>query len=157
METVYTRFDSYNFGGDKEFQKGLSCLQTSSNKADNILDMKLFFYNRFVEPIDPFGYKHWHSGSAYALPDNTAKDDGVEHLGRLHFLAIKKLPSDQSTSNIHGSPTDAGPPQLSFQEVIRLIKAGEEVPGLLKMDIKPTYQIPTASQMERRLKPWENK
>lgn len=158
METVvYTRFDSYDFGGDKDFQKGLICLQTSSNNADKILDMKLFFYNRFVEPIDPLGYKRWHSGSAYSLPDTASKDDGVEHLERLDLLAITELPSDQSTNNIHGSSIDTGPPQLSFEEVIRLIKAGEEVPGLVKLDIKPTDQIPTASQMERRLKPWENK
>uniref|UniRef100_A0A673XR85 Peroxisomal membrane protein PEX14-like KPWE domain-containing protein n=1 Tax=Salmo trutta TaxID=8032 RepID=A0A673XR85_SALTR len=49
--------------------------------------------------------------------------------------------------------TDAA---LSFKEVFRLVQAGEEVPGLSKLDIKPNNQTPTPSQMERRPKPWEN-
>ncbi|KAG7216000.1 hypothetical protein INR49_003522, partial [Caranx melampygus] len=45
--------------------------------------------------------------------------------------------------------------QLSFAEVMRLIQEGKEVPGALKLDIKPSNQSPTPSQMERVLKPWE--
>lgn len=45
--------------------------------------------------------------------------------------------------------------QLSFAEVMRLIQEGQEVPGALKLDIKPSNQSPTPSQMERVLKPWE--
>lgn len=45
--------------------------------------------------------------------------------------------------------------QLSFAEVFRMIQAGEEIPGLQKMDIKPCNQLPTSSQMTRKLKPWE--
>lgn len=44
---------------------------------------------------------------------------------------------------------------LSFAEVFRLIEAGEEVPGIQKLDIRPCQQTPTVSQMSRRLKPWE--
>uniref|UniRef100_A0A667XAX0 Peroxisomal membrane protein PEX14-like KPWE domain-containing protein n=1 Tax=Myripristis murdjan TaxID=586833 RepID=A0A667XAX0_9TELE len=46
-------------------------------------------------------------------------------------------------------------PQLSFEEVMRLVQAGEEVPGVTKLDIQPSNQDPTPSQMERRPKPWE--
>lgn len=45
--------------------------------------------------------------------------------------------------------------QLSFAEVFRMIQAGEEIPGLQKLDIKPCNQLPTSSQMTRKLKPWE--
>uniref|UniRef100_A0A671VJD3 Peroxisomal membrane protein PEX14-like KPWE domain-containing protein n=1 Tax=Sparus aurata TaxID=8175 RepID=A0A671VJD3_SPAAU len=45
--------------------------------------------------------------------------------------------------------------QLSFAEVMRLVQEGKEVPGVKKLDIKPTNQSPTPSQMERRSKPWE--
>lgn len=45
--------------------------------------------------------------------------------------------------------------QLSFAEVFRMIQAGEEIPGLQKLDIKPCNILPTSSQMTRKLKPWE--
>uniref|UniRef100_A0A4W5KE52 Peroxisomal membrane protein PEX14-like KPWE domain-containing protein n=1 Tax=Hucho hucho TaxID=62062 RepID=A0A4W5KE52_9TELE len=46
--------------------------------------------------------------------------------------------------------------QCSLTQLFRLVQAGEEVPGLSKLDIKPNSQTPTPSQMERRPKPWEN-
>lgn len=49
----------------------------------------------------------------------------------------------------------AEPPSLSFPEVFRMIQAGEEVPGLQKLDIKPCHEQPTVSQMPRKSKPWE--
>ncbi len=49
----------------------------------------------------------------------------------------------------------AEPPSLSFPEVFRMIQAGEEVPGLHKLDIKPCHEQPTGSQMPRKSKPWE--
>uniref|UniRef100_A0A3P8U2R8 Peroxisomal membrane protein PEX14-like KPWE domain-containing protein n=1 Tax=Amphiprion percula TaxID=161767 RepID=A0A3P8U2R8_AMPPE len=45
--------------------------------------------------------------------------------------------------------------QLSFAEVMRLIQEGKEVPGVKKLDIQPSNQSPTPSQMVRILKPWE--
>ncbi|KAL3059522.1 hypothetical protein OYC64_014184 [Pagothenia borchgrevinki] len=38
---------------------------------------------------------------------------------------------------------------------MRFVQAGQEVPGAANLEIKPTNKSPTASQMERRLKPWE--
>uniref|UniRef100_A0A673G7D7 Peroxisomal membrane protein PEX14-like KPWE domain-containing protein n=1 Tax=Sinocyclocheilus rhinocerous TaxID=307959 RepID=A0A673G7D7_9TELE len=37
----------------------------------------------------------------------------------------------------------AEPPSLSFPEVFSMIQAGEEVPGLQKLDIKPCHDQPT--------------
>lgn len=45
--------------------------------------------------------------------------------------------------------------QLSFAEVMRLVQEGKEVPGVRKLDIKPTNQSPAPSRMERIQKPWE--
>uniref|UniRef100_A0A3Q1BW31 Peroxisomal membrane protein PEX14-like KPWE domain-containing protein n=1 Tax=Amphiprion ocellaris TaxID=80972 RepID=A0A3Q1BW31_AMPOC len=39
--------------------------------------------------------------------------------------------------------------------VMRLIQEGKEVPGVKKLDIQPSNQSPTPSQMVRILKPWE--
>ncbi|ROL48980.1 hypothetical protein DPX16_7541 [Anabarilius grahami] len=52
--------------------------------------------------------------------------------------------------------SDAAEPQsLSFPEVFRMIQAGEEVPGLQKLDVEPCHDQPTVSQMPRKSKPWE--
>lgn len=53
------------------------------------------------------------------------------------------------------SQTSAEGTQLSFAEVMQLVQEGKEVPGVTKMDVKPTNQSPTPSQMERMRKPWE--
>ncbi|KAG7477895.1 hypothetical protein MATL_G00074490 [Megalops atlanticus] len=56
-------------------------------------------------------------------------------------------------SNSAAEPVTCSP--LSFAEVFRLIQAGEDVPGLQKLDIRPCHQTPTASQISRKPKPWE--
>lgn len=45
--------------------------------------------------------------------------------------------------------------QLSFAEVMRLVQEGKEVPGVERLEVKPSNQSPTPSQMGRVLKPWE--
>lgn len=80
---------------------------------------------RFVEPIDRSGYKQRSSAGAQVM--------------------------DQAAF----PQTSAEGTQLSFAEVMQLVQEGQEVPGLTKMDVKPTNQSPTPSQMERMRKPWE--
>ncbi|CAG03908.1 unnamed protein product [Tetraodon nigroviridis] len=87
--------------------------------------MKLFFYNRFVEPIDRSGYRQQSSAGAEAM----------------HQAAF--------------APPPAGATPLSFAEVMQLVQEGKEVPGVTKMDVQPTNQSPTPSRMERMRKPWE--
>uniref|UniRef100_A0A670KD07 Peroxisomal membrane protein PEX14-like KPWE domain-containing protein n=1 Tax=Podarcis muralis TaxID=64176 RepID=A0A670KD07_PODMU len=45
---------------------------------------------------------------------------------------------------------------VSFSEIFRLVQAGQDIPGLQKLNITPTNGSPTPSQMARRPKPWEN-
>lgn len=45
--------------------------------------------------------------------------------------------------------------QLSFAEVMQLVQEGKEVPGVRKLEVKPSNQSPAPSQMERLQKPWE--
>lgn len=108
----------------------------------------LFFHSRFVEPIHLNGYKEWCALSA-----------------RSHQVAeeMRRVQDDAGTSDSEKvllSQTDmeadsAQDAQLSFAEVFRMIQAGKEIPGLQKLDIKPCNQLPTSSQMTRKLKPWE--
>ncbi|CDQ69180.1 unnamed protein product [Oncorhynchus mykiss] len=152
MESAYTRFDSYDFEVDLNFQSGLKNLQASSEET--VLGIKLLFYNRFVEPIDLDGYKQWRVSST-ALSSTSSMGDNIEQLEKFDHLTIADSNSDicESTTGGTSAKTDAA---LSFEEVFRLVQAGEEVPGLSKLDIKPNNQTPTPSQMERRPKPWEN-
>lgn len=46
MDAVFSRFDSYDFEADERFQDGLKTL--NSRDETKLLDMKLFFYNRYV-------------------------------------------------------------------------------------------------------------
>lgn len=80
---------------------------------------------RFVEPIDRSSYKQQSSAAAKA--------------------------TDQAAF----SQTSAEGTQLSFSEVMQLVQEGKEVPGVTKLDVKPTNQSPAPSQMERMQKPWE--
>ena len=44
---VFSRFDSYDFEADRRFQDGLKTLNETNRDEDKLLDMKLFFYNRY--------------------------------------------------------------------------------------------------------------
>lgn len=50
MESVFSRFESYDFAANQRFQDGLKTLPDSDISGDGtkLLDMKLFFYNRYV-------------------------------------------------------------------------------------------------------------
>lgn len=65
--------------------------------------------------------------------------------------------SDCDGSKGHADVTSVGAEvtQLSFAEVMQCIQEGREIPGVKKLDITPSNQNPTPSQMERIHKPWE--
>lgn len=150
METVYERFNSYDFQNDGRFQEGLKNIQDTIGSQE-MLRMKIFYYNRFVELLDLDSYKQWtnrHSKTPFSekteclfrYVDDDQQDSASRHL---------QLDS-AGQCQIEGSDTT-----LSFAEVFRLIQAGEEVPGLRSLNVTPTRQTPTVSQMPRRHKPWE--
>lgn len=45
MESLYKRFDSYDFNSDARFQDGLKKVNTPASQED-LLKLKVFFYNR---------------------------------------------------------------------------------------------------------------
>ncbi|XP_031591728.1 uncharacterized protein C6orf226 homolog [Oreochromis aureus] len=138
MELVFTRFDSFDFEADQRFVDGLKSVNRTET---DLLDLKLFFYNRFVEPIDRTGYKQWSSSSCVrGCPDEELDRTASSH-------------SDSELKAETSEPTETK--QLSFAEVMRLVQEGKEVPGVTKVDIQPSNQNPTPSRMERMLKPWE--
>lgn len=74
---------------------------------------------------------------------------------RLNQAAPSDSDSVISKKQTTETSAETEPEQLSFAEVMRLIQEGKEVPGVRKLDIKPTNESPTPPQMERILKPWE--
>lgn len=113
-----------------------------------IIKMVIFSHSRFVEPIHLTGYQEWR---ALQHPSHQA----VEETSRVqHDFST----SDSEKDNLSQTDLEAESAQgvqLSFAEVFQKIQAGEEIPGLQKLDIKPCNQLPTSSQMTRKLKPWE--
>lgn len=47
MESVYDRFNSYDFESDANFQRGLRNIREKA--VEHMLKLKLFYYNRFVK------------------------------------------------------------------------------------------------------------
>uniref|UniRef100_A0A8D2LFR4 Peroxisomal membrane protein PEX14-like KPWE domain-containing protein n=1 Tax=Varanus komodoensis TaxID=61221 RepID=A0A8D2LFR4_VARKO len=45
-------------------------------------------------------------------------------------------------------------PSLPFSEIFRLVQAGQDIPGLQKLNITATNGSPTPSQMTRKPKTW---
>ena len=95
---------------------------------------------RFVEPIDSAGFKQRSGGDPREVETQNAM------LSRSVGLpGPSRSDSEETEAKI-----------LSFKEVIRLVQAGETVPGQgTHLDITPSNHNPTPSQMERVLKPWE--
>ncbi|KAF6721251.1 uncharacterized protein FQA47_021529 [Oryzias melastigma] len=140
MDSVFSRFESYNFESDPRFMDGMKTLKKTTDKSgeeNQLLDLKLFFYNRFVEPIDRSSYRRW---SSAPHPPSTITPEHKDQTGL------------QSEDQTRGACVAS---QLSFAEVMRLVQEGKEVPGVTKVDVHASNQSPTPSQMERRQKPWE--
>ncbi|XP_017577920.1 uncharacterized protein LOC108442406 [Pygocentrus nattereri] len=152
MDSPYRRFNSYDFESDARFQDGLKKVPNKDS-----LELKIFYYNRFIEPVDLIGFQEWRDGQqdlqTASSGDTTVTMDTSCVKDNLWQGSNSCGSEERTQSNKELVPEQGGP--LSFAEVFRMIQAGEEIPGLQKLDIKPSNQQPTVSQMLRKLKPWE--
>ncbi|KAL6458867.1 hypothetical protein MHYP_G00323390 [Metynnis hypsauchen] len=146
MDSPYRRFNSYDFESDARFQDGLKKVPNR-----DLLELKIFYYNRFIEPVDLIGFQEWRDGKQDL---QTASNGDVTVTSDTSCVKDIICGSEERTQSNKELVTEQGGP-LSFAEVFRMIQAGEEIPGLQKLDIKPCNQQPTDSQMLRKLKPWE--
>ncbi|KAM9341901.1 uncharacterized protein KZ484_014580 [Pholidichthys leucotaenia] len=147
MDAVFMRFDSYNFEADQRFVEGLNTVGTSRVGAE-LLSLKLFYYNRFVEPIDSTCYKQQCSPAPRVTDSGCDNQQSDQRTSLQPDCGI----SDKQTPEL---PSHVRTKQLSFAEVMQLVQEGKEVPGVTKLDIQPSNQSPTRSQMKRIVKPWE--
>uniref|UniRef100_A0A674IHQ7 Peroxisomal membrane protein PEX14-like KPWE domain-containing protein n=1 Tax=Terrapene triunguis TaxID=2587831 RepID=A0A674IHQ7_9SAUR len=52
-------------------------------------------------------------------------------------------------------PAPAPAPPASFSEILRLVRSGQDVPGLHRPNVTASLASPTPSRLARRPKPWE--
>ncbi|CAL8250323.1 unnamed protein product [Arctogadus glacialis] len=109
MEEVYQRFNSYDFETDERFLNGLLLVDGSSTGGHGApgLEMKLFYYNRFVEPIDSAGFKQRSGGD----PREVETQNAI--LSR-SVPGPSRSDSDEETSRNDSEETEAK--ILSFKE-----------------------------------------
>lgn len=184
MESAYEAFHSYDFEKDDNFKKGIRSLSDVTSRQDEqLLRIKMFYYNRFIQPVDLKGYKQWLSSQPPQSVSQTSQQCTAEELWQTcNKLQLKDLPvqdSDSSTGEQggctrelpvkvqhgNGSYTTVAPDSevgeqdccLSFAEVFQMIQSGQEIPGVQKPNITACNHKPTASQMNRKPKPWEKK
>ncbi|KAH1172496.1 hypothetical protein KIL84_016335 [Mauremys mutica] len=53
------------------------------------------------------------------------------------------------------SQAGPGPAPAPFSEILRLVRSGQDVPGLHRPSVTASLASPTPSRLARRPKPWE--
>ncbi|RXM94632.1 hypothetical protein EOD39_17779 [Acipenser ruthenus] len=176
MESAYEAFHSYDFEKDENFKKGVRSLSDVTSRQDEqLLRIKMFYYNRFIQPVDLKGYKQWLSSQPPQSVSQTSQQCTAEELwqacNKLQLKDLSVQDSDSSTGELplkvqHGNGSYTVAPDsevgeqdccLSFAEVFKMIQSGQEIPGVQKPNITVCNRKPTASQMNRKPKPWEKK
>ncbi|GFR64997.1 hypothetical protein ElyMa_000193800, partial [Elysia marginata] len=59
-----------------------------------------------------------------------------------------------STDFTYSTENAEDQPSLSLAEIAEFIQNQQPIPGLIKLDVQPTYSSPTPSALTRRPKPW---
>lgn len=121
MNSVFSRFDSYDFESDARFQEGLRSLQsTNGSGEDRLLDMKLFYFNRFVAPIDRSAYKQWRDSNRTSELAEECTDSADAHLTFAEVMKLvhegKELPG---VKKLDIQPTNEALPSSQMQSPLK--------------------------------------
>ncbi|XP_067856517.1 uncharacterized protein [Heptranchias perlo] len=93
-EAKYRQFRSYNFAADPAFQRGLVQLgEAARGSEERLLKAKIYYYSRFISPIDPEGYKGWLS-SQMIEPSNLNNLAAEEDMTKAFEKLLRQTPSD---------------------------------------------------------------
>ncbi|KAF9431134.1 hypothetical protein BGZ76_000530 [Entomortierella beljakovae] len=142
---VFEKFEAYNFENDVTFQTGLQSIITSNKEKpeneqhDAIQNAKLFYFARFVEPLDINQYKSWH-----------ARNESVSE---------SAVSADAVTAEASQASNQAADPSYpkSFQEICDLIAAGKPIPGIRQIPSNLAEGTPSEAKLQPKPKPWEKK
>ncbi|XP_053918314.1 uncharacterized protein C6orf226 homolog [Cuculus canorus] len=74
-------------------------------------------------------------------------------------LVVRPIPLRPPGSTVMELPpsTIEQPPSASFAEVLRLVRSGQQPPGVRNPHASPTGDSPTASRLPPPTKPWESR
>ncbi|XP_072412916.1 uncharacterized protein [Chiloscyllium punctatum] len=97
MEAECRRFHGYQFEADELFQRGLAQLGDAVRcSEERLLEAKVYYYCRFIGPIDLESYKRWLSSQIIdAKNDLAAEEDMTKAFERL----LRQTPSDQGQND----------------------------------------------------------
>uniref|UniRef100_UPI00398E9120 uncharacterized protein n=1 Tax=Pristiophorus japonicus TaxID=55135 RepID=UPI00398E9120 len=94
MEAECRQFHSYNFAADQVFQRGLAQLGEAARESEEqLLEAKIYYYSRFIRPIDLEGYKEWLSSQIIEAKNQNslaAEEDMTKDFEKL----LRQIPSD---------------------------------------------------------------
>ncbi|XP_048405699.1 uncharacterized protein LOC125461225 [Stegostoma tigrinum] len=97
MEAECRRFHGYQFETDDVFQRGLAQLgEAVWCSEERLLEAKIYYYCRFIGPIDLESYKRWLSSQIIdAKNDLAVEEDMTKAFERL----LRPTPSDQGQND----------------------------------------------------------
>eukprot|EP00039_Didymoeca_costata_P015069 m.251396 g.251396 ORF g.251396 m.251396 type:complete len:396 (-) comp16148_c0_seq19:2276-3463(-) len=138
-QEVFVLFENYDFESDATFLKGLSTVQQSTSKVPEdkekwMLQAKAFYFSKCIAPFNLLEYLSWKTSS---------KKQVTKSMG----ASVASTPLEKKVD---------GEPSLSFTEVMELVKAGKEVPGVRKVSVAVAESdTPSESKTDKPKKPWE--
>ncbi|XP_078092770.1 uncharacterized protein LOC144508572 isoform X1 [Mustelus asterias] len=94
MDTRCRQFHGYQFAADEVFQRGLTQLgEAVRGSEERLLEAKIYYYSRFIGPIDLESYKEWLS-SQITDANNQNILAAEEDMTKAFEKLLRQTPSD---------------------------------------------------------------
>ncbi|CAG8587567.1 24332_t:CDS:2 [Dentiscutata erythropus] len=138
-QTVFIKFEQYDFDKDQNFQAGLpSILASHQNKPQEELDKlqekaKWFYFSKVVQKFDYNEYLAWKSNKSSAFGSS----------------------KNQNTSRQDVTTDETPQYSRTFQQVVEMIRNNQPIPGIKAIPDKINSGTPSTSTIKPRPKPWE--
>ncbi|CAN3357818.1 hypothetical protein DICA3_C14994 [Diutina catenulata] len=170
QEDVYKQFLNYDFGADDDFVTGLqeiidghveslrvqdpSATVSAADRAQLTDQAKVFFFcSKTGNILELDEYRVW-----LARGGNRYKKSGqIEEIeeGETTQTAIGDGTNATSLDTTSQAPEGTAPYSSNYQNVVELILAGKEVPGIKEIPDTVLPEQQSEAQASQRKKPWE--
>ncbi|RHZ43975.1 DUF5572 domain-containing protein [Aspergillus thermomutatus] len=163
---LFKKLNSYPFGTDVEFAKGLSIIlghpdipatEAEIDREDDlVLQAKCFYFSRKEQlspPLDFEKYKTWLGSTPTAEPSSNAEINNYDsQRASASETAVPPglVPTNQQSPSIQEPAYPS-----SFARIVELITTGQQIPGIQQIPDTVLTGHDTPSEKPRRRKPWE--
>ncbi|KAF9954445.1 hypothetical protein BGZ72_004582 [Mortierella alpina] len=165
QQSIFEKFESYDFEGDATFQNGLKSIVNGNQdkpereQQEAIQNAKYFYFSRFVQNFDNRQYQAWRAQQP-AAPGSTSESSDVTREG--HESQHDQLSTHDTADMTAATPstTSAGADPSypkSFQEICELIASGKPIPGIRQIPNNLAEGTPSEAKLAPKLKPWQIK